>query len=289
LTVTRDISIRKTQERALIEAKESLERRVAERTQELALEKERAESADRLKSSFLATMSHELRTPLNSIIGFTGILLQGMVGSLNDEQKKQLGMVQNSSRHLLNLISDVLDISKIEAGQLEIDCKPFSAAESISRTMDMLRPAALRKNLRFDTLIEAGLPTMHGDRRRFEQILINLVGNAIKFTEQGTVLVHGRVTAQGIIVSVTDTGIGIRPEDLAKMFLPFRQIDNGLTRKHEGTGLGLAICRKLARMMGGEIVVDSHWGVGSTFTLNVPIGIAPDPITPTPRIGRPTP
>ena len=272
LSVTRDITLRKQQERTLRESNELLECRVEERTAELAEAKERAESADRLKSAFLATMSHELRTPLNSIIGFTGILLQGLVGPLLDEQRKQLGMVQNSARHLLNLISDVLDISKIEAGQLEIERRPFDAKESIHRVIEMIRPMATKKTIGLTVGIRDGVGSINTDRRRFEQILINLVNNAVKFTLRGEVKLLCQTDGLRLTIQVTDTGIGIRTEDLTKLFLPFRQVDSGLTRKHEGTGLGLAICQKLMKMLGGQITVCSEWGVGSTFTFWLPLG-----------------
>ncbi len=272
LAVVRDITEQKKQERALRESNELLECRVEERTAELADAKERAESADRLKSAFLATMSHELRTPLNSIIGFTGILLQGLVGPLLDEQRKQLGMVQTSARHLLNLISDVLDISKIEAGQLEIERRPFDAKESIHRVIEMIRPLATKKTIGLTVDIRDGVGSINTDRRRFEQILINLVNNAVKFTLRGEVKLLCQTDAKRLTIQVTDTGIGIKTEDLTKLFLPFRQVDSGLTRKHEGTGLGLAICQKLMKMLGGQITVCSEWGVGSTFTFWLPLG-----------------
>ena len=270
LSVTRDITVAKAQERALREANETLEARVAERTAELAEAKDRAESADRFKSAFLATMSHELRTPLNSVIGFTGLLLRGVAGPLNGEQAKQLGIVQAAARHLLSLVSDVLDLSKLEAGQLEVEAVPFDAAESVHRVADLVRPLASRKALSLTVEIGPGVGRVTGDRRRFEQILINLAGNAIKFTEHGGVTVAAAHAGGELTVAVADTGSGIRPEHLALLFEPFRQLDNGLTRKHEGTGLGLAICRKLARMLGGEIDAASEWGAGSTFRLRLP-------------------
>ena len=270
LSVTRDTTQRKAQERALREANETLEARVAERTAELAEAKDRAESADRFKSAFLATMSHELRTPLNSVIGFTGLLLHGAPGPLTPEQAKQLGLVQAAARHLLSLVSDVLDLSKIEAGMLEVECAPFDAAESVARVADLLRPLASRKGLGLAVTVGEGVGAVTGDRRRLEQILINLGGNAVKFTDAGGVTLDARREAGGLAVAVTDTGVGLRPEDLARLFEPFRQLDGGLTRRHEGTGLGLAICRKLARLLGGDIDATSVWGVGSTFRLRLP-------------------
>jgi PAS domain S-box-containing protein len=249
------------------------ERKRAELESEM---RHRAEAADRVKSAFLATMSHELRTPLNSIIGFTGILLQGLAGSLNDEQKKQLDMVRGSSRHLLSLVNDVLDLSKIEAGQLEIASEPFDAGKSIAKAADLVRGSADRKGLALRVSPTAVPAPLIGDERRFEQILINLMSNAIKFTDAGSVTIEGRLSPAGdgspprLRVTVADTGIGIRPADLAILFQPFRQIDTGLTRKRDGTGLGLAISRRLAGLMGGAIEVESEWGKGSVFTLILP-------------------
>lgn len=250
-----------------------LEHRVAERTAELAEATRAATAADRLKSAFLATMSHELRTPLNSIIGFTGLVLQELPGPLNAEQKKQLGMVRESARHLLELINDVLDISKIEAGELALASSPFDAAASLRKVSELLRPMAQAKGLGLEVSgAEAALPLV-GDARRFEQILLNLASNAIKFTLQGRIaLALERDPVPGRLrVRVADTGIGIAPEDMVHLFQPFRQINTGLTRTHEGTGLGLAICHRLATRMGGGIEVESRVGEGSTFTLWLPL------------------
>lgn len=247
-----------------------LEERVAQRTAELAVAKERAESADRLKSAFLATMSHELRTPLNSIIGFTGILLQELPGKLNPEQAKQLGMVQGSALHLLALINDVLDISKIEAGQLVAALAPFDVRQVVEKVAQAARALAEKKGLALRVEIDPAVGELHSDRRRVEQIMINLMNNAIKFTEAGEVRIRCWVENGCFYISVSDTGIGIKPEDMHKLFQPFSQIHTGLDRKVEGTGLGLSICRRLVELLDGKIWVESKWGAGSTFTFALP-------------------
>ena len=231
---------------------------------------EKAQDADRLKSAFLASMSHELRTPLNSIIGFTGILLQGLVGSLNEEQNKQLKMVQGSATHLLELINDVLDISKIEAGQLVTTEEEFDLKESIEKVIKIVSPLAEKKDLKLSGEIDPVIGLIVSDRRRVEQILLNLINNAIKFTEKGEVRIICRIRGRCIETSVIDTGIGIKEEDLKYLFKPFQQVNTGLSRQYEGTGLGLAICKRLVEKLGGVIGVKSEWGKGSTFRFTLP-------------------
>jgi PAS domain S-box-containing protein len=282
LSIGADITARKRVEEELRATQASLEERVLLRTTELAEARDRAESADRIKSAFLATMSHELRTPLNSIIGFTGIMLQGLAGPLNAEQTKQMGMVQSSARHLLALINDVLDISKIEAGQLKIHAEPFDLRASLEKVTALVKPLADKKRLALRVVLPPDMEPVVNDRLRVEQVLINLLNNAIKFTERGEVTLDAGLIkdytspSQGTPqpaarLRVTDTGIGIKPEDMEKIFQPFRQVDSGITRQHDGTGLGLTICRHLADLMGGEISSKSVWGEGSVFTFVLPL------------------
>ena len=248
----------------------ALEARVVQRTEELSAAMEKAQTADRLKSTFLATMSHELRTPLNSIIGFTGVLLQELAGPLLPEQKKQLSMVQGSARHLLSLINDVLDISKIEAGQLELVRVPVDLHAVIDGAMRSIQPMAWRKGLAVGVTVDPAVGPILTDRRRVEQILINLLYNAVKFTERGSIDLQCIMQGDYVSVTIRDTGIGIRPEDRARLFRPFQQLEDGLARQREGTGLGLSICASLVKLMGGTITVESEWGAGSAFTFALP-------------------
>ncbi|MDA8134689.1 MAG: ATP-binding protein [Desulfobacteraceae bacterium] len=267
IVLKRQVNIRT---RELQDINRDMETRIEQRTAELAVAMQKAQAADHLKSAFLASMSHELRTPLNSIIGFTGILLQGLAGPLNEEQKKQLLMVQNSSRHLLALINDVLDISKIEADQLTLSFSTFDLRPSIEKTVKLVAPLADKKGLELKSEIGPDVAGVTTDQRRLEQIILNLLNNAVKFTEKGRVTLVCRTDKDGYLLSVSDTGIGIRAEEIPGLFQPFHQIDTGLSRKHEGTGLGLSICKKLVGMMGGAIEVQSQWGEGSTFTVRFP-------------------
>jgi PAS domain S-box-containing protein len=241
------------------------------RVEDLKLAVEKAESADRLKSAFLATMSHELRTPLNSIIGFTGILLQKLVGPLSDEQEKQLKMVQGSARHLLDLINDVLDISKIEANQMSIGLEEFDWGAAVQKSVEKIKPMAEKKGLNLVIMVPNQTVNVTSDRRRVEQILINLLNNAVKFTEHGEVRLESHIEEDCLVTKVSDTGMGIEAENLRSLFTPFMQIDTGLTRQHEGTGLGLSICKRLVELLGGKIWAESELGKGSTFTFTLPV------------------
>lgn len=250
-----------------------LEDRVRERTTELEEARDRAEAADEAKSLFLTTMSHELRTPLNSILGFSGIMLQGLVGELNAEQRKQLGYVQNSGKHLLRLINDVLDVAAIEAGKLSLKLRTFEIGDPLRETADLIRPLATAKQLELECDFPDSLGSAVNDRGRLEQILLNLLSNAVKFTDEGRVSVKARRREDHLHIEVTDTGIGMARHDIESVFLPFTQLEPGMSRSHEGSGLGLTISARLTALMGGQISVESETGAGSVFKLKVPINV----------------
>jgi signal transduction histidine kinase len=255
----------------LLRHQEHLEDLVKERTEDLALARDKAQEADRVKSAFLAAMSHELRTPLNSIIGFTGILLQGLAGPVNEEQAKQLKMVRASSHHLLQLINEVLDISKIEAGQLTLEPSWFDIGQSIDSVVKLVQPLADTKGLAIRVETAPAANQIFHDQRGVKQILINLINNAIKFTEKGELCVQCELDPNHLTISVRDTGVGIKAEDMSILFETFRQIETGLTRRYEGTGLGLSISRGLVEMMGGQIWAESDGlGKGSVFRFTLP-------------------
>ena len=265
-----DITVEKNAETALQEAHDNLEIKVAERTSELAEANLRLQELDRLKSMFLASMSHELRTPLNSIIGFTGLLLMGMAGELNEEQKKQLELVKNSARHLLDLINDILDISKIEAGKIDLDIVEVDLRKLVEEIVAEASPLVKGKDLQLINDIKDDL-RISSDERRVKQVLMNLMSNSIKFTDTGFVKIQAKsVDNKSLELSVTDSGIGISKIDQGKLFTPFQQLDMSSSKKYEGTGLGLHLCSKLADILGGRMAVNSEPGKGSTFYFILP-------------------
>jgi len=206
-------------------------------------------------------------------------MLQGLAGELNPEQNKQLGMVRGSARHLLALINDVLDISKIEAGELEVNSKAFDIKASIERVVASIAPMVEKKNLALSVDLRNLPDSFISDQRRVEQMLLNLLSNAVKFTEKGSVRLSAEISSRlaghenrpVLQIEVADTGIGIRAEHIPTLFQAFRQVDTGISRQHEGTGLGLAISRRLADRLGGELTVKSEFGHGSVFTLILPL------------------
>jgi signal transduction histidine kinase len=229
------------------------------------------EAASRHKSEFLASMSHELRTPLNAIIGFSDVLLQGMFGEMTDKQTEYLKDIFASGQHLLSLINDILDLSKIEAGQMDLDLADFDLPSAIDDALLLMRERAARRDLALERHVDERLGEIRADQRKVKQVLLNLLSNAVKFTPEG-----GRVDVRGALVdgtmeiSVTDTGIGIAPEDHEAVFEEFRQVGKS-DKRAEGTGLGLALCRKFVALHGGRIWVNSTVGQGSTFTFTLPL------------------
>jgi PAS domain S-box-containing protein len=279
VVVAVDITQRKLDEAEKREYMDSL----AATNQELGLRNREVERATKLKSKFLASMSHELRTPLNAIVGFSDLLADGIPGELNGKQKRFVNHIRQGSAHLLQLINDILDLSKIEAGQLELRCEQFLVKEALPEVLSTIRPLAMAKNIQVQQKLGTDRP-VYADRVRFKQILYNLLSNAVKFTPKG-----GRIeidcfeSVNQVCLSVTDTGIGIRPEDQQIVFEEFRQVEGSPDAVNEGTGLGLAITKRLVEQQGGKISLSSEPGKGSRFTFTLPAGsntFRPEPTNP---------
>jgi signal transduction histidine kinase len=246
-----------------------LYREIADKSEQLALASEH-------KSQFLANMSHELRTPLNAILGYAELLVDGIYGVLPEKAQGVLERVQSNGKHLLALINDVLDLAKIEAGQLTLTLEDYSLAELVRSVVTATEPLAAAKGLKLAAKIADGMPIAHGDARRVSQVLLNLVGNAVKFTEAGEVEIAAAAQNRQFLLSVRDTGPGIAAENQERIFGEFQQIDNANTRKAGGTGLGLAISKRMVEMQGGMISVDSVLGQGSTFRVTLPVEVEPE-------------
>jgi signal transduction histidine kinase len=241
-------------------------REIADKSEQLAL-------ASQHKSQFLANMSHELRTPLNAILGYAELLVDGIYGQLSDRPRGVLERIQNNGKHLLALINDVLDLAKIEAGQLTLTLEDYSLPEVVQSVVTAAEPLATSKGLKFTAALEDDLPKARGDARRVSQVLLNLVGNAIKFTDEGEVEIRAMLNNSQFVLTVRDTGPGIADADQERIFGEFQQIDNTNTRKKGGTGLGLAISKRMVEMQGGTISVDSTLGQGSTFRVVLPVHV----------------
>jgi signal transduction histidine kinase len=228
--------------------------------------------ASRHKDEFLANMSHELRTPLNAIIGFSEVMIERMFGEINEKQEEYLNDILSSGRHLLSLINDILDLSKIEAGKMELDLEDFNLAAAIDNALTLVHERAARRSLTLAQDVDPRIGDFRGDERKIKQILLNLLSNAIKFTpEGGRVDVRAIPKGDVIEISVTDTGVGIAPEDRDAVFEEFRQVGTDIAKKHEGTGLGLALTQRFVELHGGNIWLESEVGVGSTFTFALPV------------------
>jgi signal transduction histidine kinase len=239
---------------------------------EIADKSEQLEAASRHKSEFLANMSHELRTPLNAIIGFSEVLMQRMFGELNTKQEEYLKDIYESGRHLLSLINDILDLSKIEAGRMELELTEFDLPTAIESAMTLVRERATRRGIALQKTLDGRVGPIRADERKVRQVVLNFLSNAIKFTPEGGRIEVRAVPVDGSVeVSVADTGVGIAPEDQEAVFEEFRQVGSSAA-KQEGTGLGLALCRKFVELHGGTIWVTSAVGAGSTFTFTLPVG-----------------
>jgi signal transduction histidine kinase len=232
--------------------------------------------SNRLKSDFLATMSHELRTPLNSILGFSEVLRS--TNQLNEKQQRWVGNIQSSGEQLLNLINDILDLAKIEAGKMQVRLEEFSLRDVCEGLLNMFRPLAEKKNIDLRGQIAPDIPLLRQDPGKLQQILLNLLSNAVKFTpEGGRVVLKVEAESAYVTLTVTDTGVGIAAEDQELVFEKFRQSGNPLTREHAGTGLGLSIVRELSKLLGGEVTLQSELGRGSTFTVRLPLHLSQEP------------
>ncbi|WMW21476.1 PAS domain-containing sensor histidine kinase [Methanolobus mangrovi] len=232
-----------------------------------------AEAASRTKDEFLATMSHELRTPLTSVIGFSDVLLDETFGSLDEKQTRYVNHISDAGKHLLKLINDVLDLSKVEAGKMELQYEIFSVSDAINEVQILISPLVQDKNIQMDVEVDPQLGKINADRTKFKQILYNLASNAIKFTpDRGSVRIHARCSDSVVLASVKDTGIGISKEDINKLFHPFKQLNSYLANESAGTGLGLALVKKFVELHDGRIWVESEVGEGSTFTFTIPVG-----------------
>ncbi|MDO8727144.1 MAG: PAS domain-containing sensor histidine kinase [Candidatus Methanoperedens sp.] len=246
------------------------ERKKAEETR---LENLRLEAADKAKGEFLANMSHELRTPLNSSIGFSELLTQGMAGELSEKQKHYVDNILASNQFLLTLINDILDLSKIEAGKIELVSDKMSVSVVIQETLSLINEKAMKHNVLLKTEFDPQIEFIQADKQRFKQILFNLLSNAVKFSKEtgGTITITAKKEGDMVKISVSDTGIGIKDENIGRLFQKFEQLESGISQKYGGTGLGLAITKQLVELHGGKVWAESQFGEGTTFTFLLPI------------------
>jgi signal transduction histidine kinase len=259
-------------------ANEHLEERVqsavaelAERNRRLEWQQQELERAYRLKSEFLASMSHELRTPINALLGYASLMRDGLYGELTRRQDEALARMYVASEHLLDLVNDILDLAKIEAGKMPVHVEPVELPDLLREVSEAVEPLVKRKGLAYAVEVGGELPVLETDRTRVKQVLLNLLSNAVKFTPRGEVRLHARVAGGGVEVAVADTGIGIPPDQLDAIWDDFRQVDQSSTREYGGTGLGLSIVRKLLALLGGSVRVESQVGRGSTFIVTLPL------------------
>jgi signal transduction histidine kinase len=257
------------------EAAEDMERRVEERTAQLGIATKRAQAANKAKSLFLANMSHELRTPLNAVIGYSEIIEEDLDSGQTESSAADLAKIRGSANHLLTLINEILDLSRIESGKLDLKPTHIDLAALLRGAMDAVKPTAIKNRTTCQLNLAPGIGVMHADETRVRQCVLNLLSNAAKFTHNGVVALDLRPCrigrAAGVAISVKDTGPGLSAENQARLFQPFMQVDSTKTRAHDGAGLGLVITRRLARAMGGDVQVSSKLGHGATFTLYLPL------------------
>ncbi len=269
--MTESLEVQSEELQGKVDELENVNENLQSREHELQITNRQLETANRLKSQFLATMSHELRTPLNSIIGFSELLEDETYGSLNAKQMKYVGNIVVSSKYLLQLINDILDLAKVESGTIEIRPERLSLSEAMSVVKSVVEPLATKKSINLTIKLDSKVEEVAADPARFKQILYNLLSNAIKFTPSGGIVSIEAVRHDGAVaISVADTGIGISEKDQQRIFSEFLQVDGSYARKYEGTGLGLALTRKLVELHGGRIWVDSSPGRGSRFTFTMP-------------------
>jgi signal transduction histidine kinase len=254
---------------------EDMQRAVLNILEDLDVEKRRAQEANRMKSEFLANMSHELRTPLNAIIGFTKLMVHGKVGPMASNHLEYLRDILSSSNHLLQLINDVLDLAKVEAGKMEFHPEPIDLGQLVGEVRDTLRPVAAAKHIAIDTMIDPACVSLYLDAGKLKQVLYNYLSNALKFTgERGRVQVRAwPEDAHTLRIEVEDSGIGIRPDDLGLLFTEFKQLDSSAAKRYQGTGLGLALTRRIVEAQGGSVGVRSTFGKGSVFHAVLPRAI----------------
>jgi PAS domain S-box-containing protein len=269
--IIRDVTERKQAEQRIRILHESFTRELSATNQQLELRNREVERMNRLKSEFLASMSHELRTPLHTVIGFSELLSEQIEGPLNDKQKRFVNHIHEDSLHLLELINEILDLSKIEAGRLELRKETFDMSSALSETLASVKALASRKSIAIENLARGGI-LLHADRVRFKEILYNLLSNAVKFTpEGGRIRIEVAIEAGCVAVSIADTGIGLAAEEHESVFDNFYQVGATTSGVREGTGLGLAITRRLVEQHGGKIWVESEPGKGSRFTFRLPL------------------
>ena len=273
LEIFQDVTERKDIEMALLKAHAEMEQKVIDRTFELRSANVQLEKAARIKDEFLASMSHELRTPLTGILGLSEALQMVTYGDLSEKQLKAIKNIETSGRHLLSLINDILDLSKIEAGMFNMQFSPASLDGVCQASLQMMKGMASQKHLKVSFSMEPASIVLRADPRRLKQMLINLLGNAVKFTPDGGqvgIEVEGLAGQKQVRISVWDTGIGIKPEDLERLFMPFVQLDSKLSRQYSGTGLGLSLVKRMAELQGGQVEVESVYGSGSRFSILLP-------------------